>query len=196
VKSQTLISQAIEAFKDHELILNTQDRWRIASRNSNGSICGFYAAEIISLWGGRLYVGGDIDDCIFAYFSTNNPENFHLDKLRWIGKHNDVDYYVKQKASIGLTATELTETWDVDTAVKELDLIIEKLQKDPEERVQVDDIISVKNTARGWGRHEALEEIQEFNLENLIPINFGMVTSPRVIFAWAAVRRLCELLEL
>jgi len=128
---------AIEAFSRHELIYTSydQDRWRIA-RVERGEIKSTYATEIISLWGGRLYVGGDIDDCIFAYYSDSaNP----IDKLKWIGRNNDVGYYVCQKAQIGMTDNG-------------------------------------KLTTEGRGKNKG--------------------PSARVVYAWAAVRRLCDLFDM
>lgn len=129
-----LISLATEAFRDHRLIRCEGDRWRIAKVKDNGKVESAYATEIISLWGARLYVGGDIDDCIFAY--SDNPDP--IAKLRWIGRCDDVGYYVCQKAQIGMTD-------------------------------------SGKLTTEGRGRNKG--------------------PSARVVYAWAAVRRLCELLE-
>ena len=130
-----LVSLATEAFANHQLVLCDKDRWRIARVGPDGKIENAYAAEIISLWGTRLYVGGDIDDCIFAYSDNSDP----VAKLRWIGKCEDVGYYVCQKAQIGMTD-------------------------------------SGKLTLEGRGRARG--------------------PSARVVFAWAAVRRLCELLDL
>jgi len=128
-----LISLATESFANHQLVLCDRDRWRIA-RMSRDRIESCYAAEIISLWGMRLYVGGDIDDCIFAYSDNSDP----IAKLRWIGKCEDVGHYVCQKAQIGMTD-------------------------------------SGKLTLEGRGGARG--------------------PSARVVYAWAAVRRLCELLD-
>jgi hypothetical protein len=116
------------------LILCENDRWRIAGKTEGGRTESAYATEIISLWGSRLYVGGDIDDCVFAY--SDNSDS--VAKLRWIGKCNDVGYYVCQKAQIGMTDNG-------------------------------------KLTLEGRGRNRG--------------------PSARVIYAWAAVRRLCELFD-
>jgi hypothetical protein len=95
---KSIVNNAHDAFMYHKIIKQEKDRWLIKK-----VICdkqySVYFAEIISLCNGRLFVGGDIDDCVFAYFSdTNNIR----DKLNWIGKCKDLSY-VTQKASIGLS---------------------------------------------------------------------------------------------
>lgn len=135
-KTRNLVELATEAFALHSLVGGNlgSDRWRIA-RVKDGRIQSVYATEIVSLWGGELYVGGDIDCCVFGRF-TDTPS--HIDKLRWIGWGNDLDWYLLQKAKIGMTD-------------------------------------SGKLTAEGRGRNKG--------------------PNARVVYAWAAVRKLCELLE-
>jgi len=122
---------AIQAFADHRLVDTRSDRWRIA-RIHDGLIVTTYATEVVVLWGGRLYVGGDIDDCVFAYY-YDSPDPVAM--LRWIGECNDL-VYVCQKAGIGLSDNG-------------------------------------KLTTERRGRKR--------------------VPSARIVYAWAAVRRLCEL---
>jgi hypothetical protein len=129
-----LISLARSAFTRHQLVGCREDCWRIARLNESGKIEGAYATEIVSLWGGRLFVGGDIDDCVFAYYS-DSPD--HIDKLRWIGMCDDIDY-VCQKAQMGMTDNG-------------------------------------KLTTEGRGGNKG--------------------PSARVVYAWAAVRSLCGLLD-
>lgn len=134
--TRDLMSMATEAFARHELVDNPcEGWWRIARKDPDGRIDGNYAAEIISLWGGRLFVGGDIEDCVFAYYSDSRDP---VAKLRWIGKCEDVGWYVCQKAQIGLSD-------------------------------------SGRLTTEGRGRNKG--------------------PSARVVYAWAAARRLCQLLE-
>jgi hypothetical protein len=131
-----LVALATEAFARHSLVEGNHgsDRWRIA-RVEDGRIQSAYATEIVSLWGGELYVGGDIDCCVFGRYA-DTPS--HIDKLRWIGTTEDLDWYVSQKAKIGMSD-------------------------------------SGKVTTEGRGRSRG--------------------PNARVVYAWAAVRRLCELLE-
>jgi hypothetical protein len=134
--TEDLVALATGAFAGHGLVEGDlgSDRWRIA-RIRDGRIQSAYATEIVSLWGGELHVGGDIDCCIFGRF-TDTPS--HIGKLRWIGRCDDLDWYVCQKARIGMSD-------------------------------------SGELTMEGRGRNRG--------------------PSARVVFAWAAVRKLCELLE-
>jgi hypothetical protein len=133
--TSNLVSLATEAFANHRLVRCDEDRWLIA-RASRGRITETaYATEIVSLWHGRLYVGGDIDDCVFAQYVDSDR---HIDKLRWIGWCDDLDWYVCQKAQIGMSD-------------------------------------SGKLTKEGRGRNRG--------------------PSARVVYAWAAVRKLCDLLD-
>jgi len=127
-----LVSLATKAFADHQFVRCEEDRWFIARAERGRIVDGAYATEIISLWHGRLFVGGDIDDCVFAYYTDSDKP---IDKLRWIGRSDDLEWYVLQKAQIGLSdGGKLT---------------------------------------RGRGKGP----------------------SARVVYAWAAVRKLCDLLD-
>lgn len=134
-KTRDLMSLATEAFARHQLIRRRPDRWRIA-RVEDGRILGPYATEVVSLWGGELYVGGDIGFCVFGHYS-DSPDP--IMKLRWIGECEDLDWYVLQKARIGL--------------------------EDPAGRL----------TTEGRGRNK--------------------VPNARVVYAWAALRKLCQLID-
>ena len=57
---------ATDAFKEHKLVLCEKERWRIAKSDASGLLHSAFYTEVISLWGGRLFVGGDIDDCVFG----------------------------------------------------------------------------------------------------------------------------------
>src|SRR5512136_166140 len=116
--------RAIEAFKNHELVDCREDQWRIAKRYPDGQLTSTHFAEIVSLWGGRLYVGGDIDDCVLAYFSDTQS---HRDKLRWMGKCTDIGYYVRQKAQMGLTDNgKLVDEYDAQVAQSDLTYYFER----------------------------------------------------------------------
>lgn len=190
-------ARAIEAFKDHEIVDKREDRWRIAKRDKDGRFTNIHYAEIISLWGGRLYVGGDIDDCVFAYYG-DHPD--HLSKLRWMGCCKDVDYYVKQKASIGLTdGGKLVDDYDARVASEYLqaqrDMMLNDCEESEKEHIRfvferADELINEP------------EEMRQHLYENLNDSDawewlgdLGTIVSYRVVYAWAALRRLCELLD-
>lgn len=199
---QERCDRAIEAFKGHELVDNREDRWRIMRRDKYGQLTGIHAAEIVSLWGGRLYVGGDIDDCVFAYYG-DHPD--HRSKLRWMGRCNDVGYYVRQKASMGLTdGGKLVDDFDERVAQEDLDFQMSELlaSLDPG---QVEDgdaeyIKDLFDAAKGrmidphtmrQRLYEGLDCPDAWEWVGSV----GNIVSYRVVYAWAAVRRLCELLD-
>lgn len=126
-----LVGLASDAFARHKIVERREDRWRLA-RVEDGRIQSPYHTEIVSLWGERLFVGGDVDDCVFAYAGTSD----HVAKVRWLAQ-SSLDYAC-EKAKIGLTD-------------------------------------SGKLTTEGRSRNKS--------------------PSPRVVYAWVAIRRLWQLLD-
>jgi len=199
--------RAIAMFKDHALVDNREDRWRIMKREKDGHLTNIHAAEIVSLWGGRLYVGGDIDDCVFAYYSDHLD---HLSKLRWMGRCNDVGYYVRQKASVGLTdGGKLVDEFDERVAQEDLDFqmrgMLEDLQAtagDAEDggEGEARRIKDLFDEAKGrmsdpyMMRQRLYEDLDDPDAWEWLG-SVGNIVSYRVVYAWAAVRRLCELLD-
>lgn len=198
--------RAIEAFKNHELVDNREDRWRICKREKDGTLTNVHAAEIVSLWGGRLYVGGDIDDCVFAYYGDKSD---HRSKLEWMGKCNDVAYYVRQKASMGLSdGGKLVDEFDDRVAAEDLDYQMNDMLQNIKDCAATDEegeddarrIKSIFEQAK-----ELMSEPHEMRVylyDELKDIDgwewldeIGTIVSHRVVYAWAAVRRLCELLD-
>ena len=195
-------AQAIEAFRRHHLILDDREngRWRIARKYDDGSIEGQYATEVISLWGGRLYVGGDIDDCTFAYYSgghTQDTAAWHLAKLRWMGEDDDLGYYVVQKAAVGMTdGNRLTKVWDSDVALYDLNDYI-RSASDEEDKFKAAMQEAINVVRQGGDEREMCECLASALDDGGVDIlgSIGMVTAPRVIYAWAAMHRLCELIR-
>jgi hypothetical protein len=194
---------AVEAFAEHQLVERDDERgrWMIARRYEDGKLDGHYLTEVISLFGGRLFVGGDISDCTFGYYSSSLVgKDLHLAKLRWLGTHTDVSYYVAQKASIGMSdAGKLTEEYNSEVAEAQLKEHAEYLRENDGDADEIG-VLEAAVDRDGWDRCTGTrEELWEYLMSNRqyppdLP-DFGMVTAPRVIYAWAAMRRLCELLE-
>jgi hypothetical protein len=76
-KIEKMITQSNEMFSKHEFVERDDQngRWVIARKRSDGSVCSDMLTEIIVLRGGRVFVGGDIDDCVFAYFGAKKENN-------------------------------------------------------------------------------------------------------------------------
>jgi len=190
-----LKKQAITAFEKHVVAdpyvgVQGSDRWFIARSNKDGNgYDGTYATEIIALRNGRLFVGGDIDDCVFAY-GDKEP----LQRLRWIGCCEDLGYYVKQKATIGLgDGFKLTEEYVPSVALSQLDELIEEAVKENTKEEYLEYLREAKDHV---DEHDDLMQFVHEHLSEYELYYLGGCCSARVVFAWAAVRRLCELLGL
>lgn len=197
MRTEDTIKLAQKAFADHELAWNdtATGRWRI--RNNEH---GFHWAEIICLHNGRLFVGGDIDDCVFAYFgdqrSSNDPTTYYQMMLRWIGCCKDLGY-IQEKAQIGMSDSGLlTRIFDKNNARQQIE---EWRQEEEAEENSNHNIV--------YHLSLAISEVSHNNREQMMTElchagyweeagHVGMITSPRVIYAWQAVRKLCQLLDI
>jgi hypothetical protein len=205
-RDEQLRRQAAEAFSRHVIRRRSDGRWLLQRRykDDKGWDC-VYAAEVISLWGGELYVGGDIDFVIFAHY---NDTRSHESKLRWMGEHTDLGYYVRQKASIG-TGRQLIDVYESDAAEAQLREWLaertEQLGEDHDEEedgpldVDGDELVTTINEMLQWMPDDPGEMLRR--LHDVSPsfmddrYELGMVLAPRVYFAHAALRRLCDLLD-
>jgi hypothetical protein len=74
------------------------------------------AAEIVVFQGGKIVVWGDLFPVMFAYYGKfDDPAQV----IHWMGKNEDIGYYVHQKAVIG-SGKESIDEWDSDVARFEL----------------------------------------------------------------------------
>lgn len=202
-RDEQLQQEGARAFERHEIRSRSDGRWLLQRRykDGNGWDCVF-AAEVISLYGGELYVGGDIDFVVFAHYSDSRS---HEAKLRWMGEHNDLGYYVRQKASIG-TGVALVDVYDQDEARESVSEWL-----DDEKKAEADGfgsgyakkLAAVLGQDGAWDRapwddrheliHYLVDELgHDFMCERY---DVGMVLAPRVYYAHAALRRLCDLLD-
>lgn len=205
--NKTVTTQAINAFKDHELIESSDRRWFIAKRYEDGSLQGQYATEIISLRNGKLFVGGDIDNIVFGYYGN---KDYHVGKVYWIGKHRSVDGYIKEKAGLGMHDDgSITEEYRPDIAREDLNNLLQEVHQD-----YLDNDIDPSKSESFTKVKQAIERAignadeEDYMIRNLMEDtsgelpdlwesvgNIGKVCAVRVFYAWAACRRLCELLD-
>lgn len=202
--NKTMTKRAIKAFENHELITSNGDRWLIAKTYNGGVIQGQYATEIISLHNCRLFVGGDIEDVIFGYHSGK-----HLSKVSWVGNHKCVDSYIVEKASIGMRdGGTLTLEYDEDAAKDDLKRILQDfeeelsssdLQPEIHETYLSDKYILTKaleNTHNKTRMKQYLyDDLEVTDITEELQ-NIGKVYASRLFYAWAACRKLCELLNI
>lgn len=164
---ESMTSFARASYAEHQILERGPGYW-ICGR-SPGS--GQYKFEVRSLLFGALYVGGDIDHMIFAqYTDSPDPER----KLRWIGEHTDIGYYVAQKAMIGMGSD--TRVWMYEPGAT-IEAYREALE-DPDREEVI----------------RALYESGAFHPHD-IDTQVGKVPSPRLVYAWQAVKKVVELLD-
>lgn len=198
-----LKEQATEAFKHHELISSTERSWFIAKRYPDtGNLNSVHAADIFVGHFGEIHVGGDLDAVVFGRYSDSSDVR---GCLAWMGRHNDLSYYVAQKAAIGMTDQRVL-TWKRDREAAELELkdLTNSFRNEwaedgrkPNEKIL--DVIHAAEHTLEWESVERAEwdlvsELQFDVLEGILPL--GQVLAPRVVYGWAAIRKLCDLLEI
>lgn len=204
-----IVNSAISTFKGHELIYRNDELglWTIAKRYEDGnkSIRSEYYTEIYAGSWGHITVGGDIDYCVFGYYSDKRHKGAghkHA-MLKWLGCSTSFGY-IREKACIGLSCSgmkDLSTTNDEDVALEKIDYEIKTLKDeidaDPDSRFY-DAQIEAWREARALVTGEDLTRAEIHVCDNVqdgwefLPL--GEVTSSRVIYAWAAMRRACELL--
>lgn len=187
---ERVLKQARDSYKDHELI-DRGDRWfHIARRYEDGKVRSDLATDIFCGCFGEITVGGDLNTMVFAYFGDSKQIE---PRLRWIGRNKDLEYYVAQKAAIGMTDNGvLTTKFDPQIAIAELK---EHPVDSTDELNTIMDVIEMLESGE-----------TNFNLiyhELYIGLNctedlsnLGKVLSPRVIYAYVAIEKLCDLLGL
>ncbi len=92
--------RAAKHFERHRIRSRDDRSWLVMQpyRDTNEWESNFWF-EVIALKGAKLLLHGDIDHVLFAYGDRDSsPERL----LRWMGSHNDLAYYVTQKAAIGM----------------------------------------------------------------------------------------------
>jgi hypothetical protein len=191
------IADSIESFKDHGIVKRSEGRWLLMKRRADGTLDGIMATEVVCLEGGKLYVGGDTFPVIFAY-CTDPP----IERVRWLGSHNDLRY-VAEKASIGFGSQELVRTYDPDIAIHDLNELAKEFAERDDCPPDHPMLVGLRELhARAHDGHAelfgALRELgSDTDCYGFVEDRYylGMTVSTRVYCAWAALRRLWELLK-
>ncbi len=195
-RSQRLTEQARRQFATHQISKRSAGRWLLQRRyNDNTGWDWTMAAEVISLVGGALFVGGDIFHVIFGWYSDSAD---HGRKLRWMGKCDDIEYYVHQKAVIG-TGRELVDVYDENAARDYVDDWSKQERKDGNIKL-ADKLQRLLEPYGGidWENgHGIVQELaDELGWDEMSErYGIGQVMADRVYYAHAALRRLCEILD-
>lgn len=196
-RDEQLHEQARRAFKNH--VIRKRDdksgRWVLQKpyEDEEGGWRSEYWTEIVSLEGGMIYVGGDIDFVIFAYYSDKRGD--HQAKIRWMGEHSDFSYYVHQKACIG-TGNKLIDVWDEEAAKEAVRGWLNDLDEDDDHDKRKADKVRemLDDDWLDWqDERSVIEKIAEtLGADWMCDVGsgFGMVIHPRLHFAYAALKRL------
>jgi hypothetical protein len=115
-----------------------------------------YRAEIIAGIGGSLIVHGDVDISRFAHYGDHKDA---WSRLRWMAFCSDVDYYVAQKASIGMGHGRWEE-YDDEVARHDLDVLVREYEENEGGYAQNGEIADLFREAREYVHHQS--ELEEF----------------------------------
>lgn len=153
------------------------------------------AAEIVVMAGGRIVVWGDLHPVMFAHFGPFQDPRQVVD---WMGKCEDLGYYVHQKATIA--CREVVDVWEADVARFQLrEMIRPEAVEDMGYGEKFVEVIEEALERCIWEhRHEFLEFVyNELGMDGGYEsvCHVGMVLSPRVYYAHAALTRLSQLLD-
>jgi len=189
---EKLGEQADEAFQDHQVQVIGPGHWLIR-RPTDGP----FWTHIVTM-GSGLAVWGDIDACVFAY-SSGEPEQL----VAWMA---DASYsYGREKAQIGTGCG--VDHFEPSVAIYDLR---QKLADAPEcygetwPEIEADYTDAIEEAISLTEAGEPFVVMQANLVDNLERIDqdawewvlgIGMVPSPRVIYALAAVRCLHRLLQ-
>lgn len=183
---------AMERLQEHELLGEDYwddgrgARWVIGRPNTFVHKC-----EVIAGIGGSLIVHGDYDVVRFAHYGDHADA---WNRLCWMGWCTDVDYYVAQKASIGMGRRTAVECYDEDVAKYELRDRI----RDAKEGGGSEAMISVLEEAleeHAGSREELRDYLGRYGCNwDLWELNPGAVLDSHVIISHVALNKLCSLL--
>lgn len=164
-------------------------RWVIGKAGTFVGRC-----EIIAGIGGSLIVHGDYDLCRFAHYGDRSDA---WSRLRWMADSRDLDYYVAQKAAIGLTPRDVEE-YDEDVAKAELEVRLADLKAEAEPNAEMVCLVEEALAARYIT--ETHEQLHQFLNERdkgwgLWEWRVGRVLAFRVVMSHAVLNKCVWLLR-
>lgn len=180
-----------EAFAAHVLTVDKADRWE-AQRVRDRCLVEDDRVEAVALYNG-LYVGGDVDTCVFQHLVTRPP----IRRLGWIAEK---DYgSAAQKAAIGM-GEEAVIDYEPAVALYDVNaLIAEEEQEAPRDRDR--ELLRHLHEARMMVEVERADprEVHHFlrettDLERDVVRTLGLVYSVRFLKAWCAARKIWALI--
>jgi hypothetical protein len=181
--------RARKAFATHVITARSGERWLIQRIHEDGRPESTFWVEVAVLRG-HLYVGGDIDTVVFK----GGPMD-PVARVRWMGESKSLTDYVAEKACSGLGSRELVWSWDREVAADDLSRHIADM--DEESRVGVDSFYlqeAVAAETRDDFATRAADAIDDPDAWEYVG-SFGELLDSRIIYAHAALARLCALLS-
>lgn len=206
-----LAKASVEAFSSHSIVSRSTSpsrsgdlgRWvmRDAKRSS------FYWVEVAELYGGTLIVHGDIQFVVFRMYDvTGNPGRY----LRWMNRPSPSDHYMREKAHD--SRFDQCRVYTPSIAAEDaLDWLSEQSEEDLKhhelrwKRMHLrPPVHTFKESFQEACRRVAADELRYQQAGDVWSSMFddsetwggwGWVTSPQFAYVWAALRRLCALLD-
>jgi len=182
------VDQAVESFSKHGIIARGDRWWMIGDGKSS-----VFQTTVFANPRGEITVQGDTDLCSFAF----GPKNAR-GAVNWIGRQR-FDGYVCEKASIGTTCHEMVWKFDSDALRESIEYWISEYESDAAEGEASPSRLAALNRAlEDIDREEPLTILNELIDENVIEwedMHSAEIPTTRVIYAWAAIQRLNELLN-
>lgn len=175
------MAEAAKDFEHHRVEEVGQGHWRIRKPQASE----FWCDIVVLGHNSAIMVWGDIAACVFAYCSG---ESDPLGVVRWMASA-DTDYG-HQKAVIGMGDLDICEGYEPAVALHEIEDRIDDAS------CQFVDVLELaKDRVFDMDFQEwFFDEVQEFDPDAWEWVgSIGKVTSVRVIYALAAIRRLNEL---
>lgn len=216
------LARATKAFASHEIVSSDARSWVLKKRRKDGDGWdGHFWVEVVVFNGGTMLVHGDIDHVMFGHYGKFEEP---AELVYWMGGTKDFSYYVMQKARIGMgnLADKALETRDEGVF---FDRILGHIEDrfldgqripDPPEGVEWESYLRAYFTEHdveldedGWVA-EALWGVLNHDMGKVIhdmehcgdselwesgAYDWADVPSTRPIYAYAALKRLVQLLD-
>jgi len=189
-KNMDVHEQARQAFETHEISDRGEKRWTLSAKE------GFtHSVEIIVGKAGTILVHGDYGTHVFAYGPDDNP----LQTLKWMGR-SQFGSYIVEKAQIGSGHNDLVYVDDIDKFEYDIDELFENMGDWGLAPTELSDLKEEFERAKRYASNGELHEARNvvaragFDLWESAG-SLGRKIAPRLYYAHAAIRRLCDLLD-
>jgi hypothetical protein len=197
------VELARKAFAQHQIRTTWSDRqWSLMRWDkANGRWEGNHGCDIVVTSWRQIVVAGDIGPMVFAYGSGSPRVT-----IAWMGGCEDIEYYVEQKARIGMGSESSVAEYAPDVAREDLDQLIETFKENYGEEAEdanVAGLVELVSEAKEWHLYDD-SRLRDYLYDNAGEfhnflfdggLSIGMVPSGRLIYCHAAIRRLHELLS-